>query len=69
MRAVGEERAWGRRLAKRFDVEGEYDEKTFVVRPDGQEGFIDYESTQARGRSTRPSRSCSPRSPADGRRR
>ena len=46
VRAVGEERAWGRRLAKRFDVEGEYDEKTFVVRARGREGFIDYESSK-----------------------
>ena len=45
-RAVGEERAWGRRLAKRFDVEGAYDEKTFIVRTGGQEGFIDYESAK-----------------------
>ena len=30
-RAVGEERAWGRRLAKRFEVDSQYDEKTFVV--------------------------------------
>ena len=45
-RAVGEERAWGRRLAKRFGVEGEYDEKSFVVGKDGQDGFIDYESTK-----------------------
>jgi hypothetical protein len=45
-RAVGEERAWGRRLAKRFEVEGNYDEKTFVVKKGGQEGFIDYESAK-----------------------
>jgi len=45
-RAVGEERAWGRRLAKRFDVEGNYDEKAFVVKKAGQEGFIDYESAK-----------------------
>jgi hypothetical protein len=45
-RAVGEERAWGRRLAKRFDVESNYDEKTFVVKKAGQEGFIDYESAK-----------------------
>ena len=42
-RAVGEERAWGRRLAKRFDVESMYDEKNFIVRSGGQEGFIDHE--------------------------
>jgi hypothetical protein len=42
-RAVGEERAWGRRLAKRFDVESAYDERSFVVKRDGQDGFIDHE--------------------------
>ena len=46
VRAVGEERAWGRRLAKRFDVEGAYDEKSFIVRAGGREGFIDYESAK-----------------------
>jgi hypothetical protein len=46
VRAVGEERAWGRRLAKRFDVENMYDEKSFVVRSGGQEGFIDHESAK-----------------------
>ncbi len=46
VRAVGEERAWGRRLAKRFDVESMYDEKSFVVRSGGQEGFIDHESAK-----------------------
>jgi hypothetical protein len=46
VRAVGEERAWGRRLAKRFDVEGSYDEKSFTVKSDGQEGFIDHESAK-----------------------
>lgn len=34
--ATGEERAWGRRLAKRFGIEASrYDERTFVVRGDG----------------------------------
>ena len=54
VRAVGEERAWGRRLAKRFDVESTYEEKTFTVRSDGQEGFIDHES--AKPESTDPAR-------------
>jgi hypothetical protein len=45
-RAVGEERAWGRRLAKRFNVEGNYDEKTFIVREGGQDGYIDYVSAK-----------------------
>jgi hypothetical protein len=43
-RAVGEERAWGRRLAKRFGVEADYDQTSFIVRRNGQEGFIDFES-------------------------
>jgi hypothetical protein len=32
---VGEERAWGRRLAKRFAVDGTYDEQSFQVRGNG----------------------------------
>jgi hypothetical protein len=43
-RAVGEERAWGRRLAKRFGVDSSYDEQSFVAKSNGQSGFIDYES-------------------------
>ena len=59
-RAVGEERAWGRRLAKRFEVEGSYDEKSFLARSGGQEGFIDFESAKpeaidpAKTRAVRP---------------
>ena len=45
-RAVGEERAWGRRLAKRFGVDANYDEKSFVVKQDGQSGFVDHESSK-----------------------
>jgi hypothetical protein len=45
-RAVGEERAWGRRLAKRFDCDTQYDEKTFIAKSNGQKGFIDFESTK-----------------------
>jgi len=41
-RAVGEERAWGRRLAKRFAVESGYDEQSFVVKTNGQSGFLDH---------------------------
>lgn len=48
-RAVGEERAWGRRLAKRFAVDANYDEKTFVVNRNGQSGFIDHESSNPGG--------------------
>jgi hypothetical protein len=43
-RAVGEERAWGRRLARRFGVDASYDEQSFVVKSNGQNGFIDHES-------------------------
>jgi hypothetical protein len=43
-RAVGEERAWGRRLAKRFGVDSTYDEQSFVVKTNGQGGFLDHES-------------------------
>ena len=45
-RAVGEERAWGRRLAKRFGVDSSYDEQSFVVKEKGQSGFIDHESSK-----------------------
>jgi hypothetical protein len=45
-RAVGEERAWGRRLARRFGVDGNYDEQTFTVKTNGQSGFIDHESSK-----------------------
>lgn len=43
-KAVGEERAWGRRLAKRFGVDANYDEKSFVVARDGIDGYFDYET-------------------------
>ena len=43
-RAVGEERAWGRRLAKRFSVDATYDEQSFVVKSNGQSGFLDHET-------------------------
>ena len=45
-RAVGEERAWGRRLARRFGVDANYDEQSFVVKTAGQSGFIDHESSK-----------------------
>ena len=44
--AVGEERAWGRRLARRFGVDRSYDAKTFVSSSGGQDGFLDHESTK-----------------------
>jgi hypothetical protein len=44
-RAVGEERAWGRRLAKRFGVDSKYEAEIFVAHQ-GQSGFLDFESTK-----------------------
>lgn len=46
-RAVGEERAWGRRLARRFGVDAQYDEKTFLVAKKGRSGFLDHESLKS----------------------
>ncbi|MFM7686901.1 MAG: hypothetical protein ACKPDI_13400, partial [Actinomycetota bacterium] len=45
-RAVGEERAWGRRLAKRFAVDANYDEQSFLVKSNGQSGFLDHETSK-----------------------
>ncbi len=44
-RAVGEERAWGRRLAKRFGIDAKYEAQSFVAR-NGQSGFLDFESAK-----------------------
>jgi len=42
-KASGEERAWGRRLAKRFGCEGRIDDRTFVLNGDGCEsGGFDF---------------------------
>ena len=45
--AVGEERAWGRRLAKRFGVDVKYDAKTFIAATGSADGFLDHESSKA----------------------
>ena len=42
---MGEERAWGRRLAKRFGVDSKYDAESFVAK-NGQSGFLDFESSK-----------------------
>jgi hypothetical protein len=40
----GEERAWSRRLAKRFGAEGRVDDRTFIIPGDGSPcGLFDYE--------------------------
>jgi hypothetical protein len=42
-KATGEERAWGRRLAKRFGAESRIDDRSFVLRGDGSEtGGFDF---------------------------
>ena len=48
-RASGEERAWGRRLVKRFGIDaGAYDDRRFVVSGNGdQPCLFDHESTKA----------------------
>jgi hypothetical protein len=47
-KASGEERAWGRRLAKRFGAEGRIDDRTFVVSGDGAScGVLDHEALKA----------------------
>ena len=45
-RAVGEERAWGRRLAKRFGVDGSYVAEQFMSTKNPSGGFIDFESAR-----------------------
>ena len=43
----GEDRAWGRRLAKRFGVETDYDERAFVAKGDGNPPCVlDHESAK-----------------------
>ena len=42
--AVGEERAWGRRLAKRFGIDKKYEAKTFISSAAAQDGFLDFET-------------------------
>ncbi|MFK7918332.1 MAG: hypothetical protein AB8G14_09670 [Ilumatobacter sp.] len=44
--AVGEERAWGRRLAKRFSIDKKYDAKVFTASAGAQSGYIDFESAK-----------------------
>jgi hypothetical protein len=46
-KASGEERAWGRRLAKRFGAEGRLDDRTFVIEGDEDlTGLLDFEPTK-----------------------
>ena len=49
-KATGEERAWGRRLAKRFGTEGRIDDRSFVVTGDGNTcGSLDHEALHPEG--------------------
>jgi hypothetical protein len=46
-KATGEERAWSRRLAKRFGAEGRIDDRSFVVTGDGSAtGVFDFSATK-----------------------
>jgi hypothetical protein len=46
-KASGEERAWSRRLAKRFGAEGRINDRTFVVEGDGNAvGIFDYSASE-----------------------
>jgi len=46
-KASGEERAWGRRLAKRFGAEGRINDRTFVVTGQGDvPGALDHEALE-----------------------
>jgi hypothetical protein len=46
-KATGEERAWSRRLAKRFGAEHRVDDRAFVIRGDGSPaGLLDHESAK-----------------------
>ena len=43
----GEDRAWGRRLAKRFGVDADYDERAFIATGDGSPACVlDHESAK-----------------------
>jgi hypothetical protein len=44
--AVGEERAWGRRLAKRFGVDAKYDATTFIAATGSADGYLDHQSSK-----------------------
>jgi hypothetical protein len=46
-RPSGEDRAWGRRLAKRFGVDTDYDERAFIAKGDGNPPCVlDHESAK-----------------------
>ena len=61
-KATGEERAWGRRLAKRFGVEnGGYDDRDFTAAGDGTFPLVlDHESLKPENARPRGRRACSP---------
>ena len=48
-KATGEERAWGRRLAKRFGAEGRIDDRTFVLAGQGgTTGALDFDGPKVK---------------------
>ena len=67
-KATGEERAWGRRLAKRFGADGRIDDRTFVVSGDGCEaGGFDFVSPKEQAPSEVTRSSSASTSAAGGR--
>jgi hypothetical protein len=47
-KSTGEERAWGRRLAKRFGADGQLDDRTFILAGDGNVvGSLDFSPKKA----------------------
>lgn len=47
-KSTGEERAWGRRLAKRFGADGQLDDRTFILAGDSNAtGSLDYSPKKA----------------------
>ena len=47
VRAGGEDRAWGRRLARRFGIDKQYEAKTFTASSKAQSGYLDFECDDA----------------------
>ncbi|MDP9387590.1 MAG: hypothetical protein M3Q48_06575 [Actinomycetota bacterium] len=66
-RATGEERAWARRLAKRFGAEGRIDDRTFLVEGDGATcGVLDHEALKAESVEPEVAAFFAPAKPARG---
>ncbi len=56
-RANGEERAWGRRLSKRYGAHA-FDDRTMIARADGDDLFLDHEPAGQAGEPIPPFSDC-----------